>query len=40
MAIKFKEDEERKFYAGMYFLHKGFTLLDDVNTALFDRMDT
>lgn len=39
MAIIFTEDEERKLYAGMYFIFKGFTLLDDVNTTLFERMD-
>lgn len=39
MAIKFKEEEERKLYAGMYFLFKGITLLDNANTGLFERMN-
>lgn len=39
MAIKFTVEEERKLNAGMYFLYKGITLLDDVNTDLLKRMD-
>ncbi|WHZ58647.1 MULTISPECIES: hypothetical protein [Metabacillus] len=39
MAIKFKELEERKLYAAMYFLFKGISLLDDVNSTVFERLD-
>ncbi|QFT89676.1 hypothetical protein FIU87_13525 [Bacillus sp. THAF10] len=39
MVIKFIELEERKLYAAMYFLFKGISLLDDVNSTVFERMD-
>lgn len=39
MAIKFTEEEERILYAGMHFIWKGISLLDDVHSKVFDRLD-
>lgn len=39
MAIKFTEEEERKLYAGMHFIWKGISLLDDVQSDVFERID-
>lgn len=40
LAIKFNELEERKLFAAMYLLFKGISLLDDVNTAVLERIDS
>ncbi|WP_152554739.1 hypothetical protein [Metabacillus indicus] len=40
LAIKFNELEERKLFVAMYLLFKGITLLDDVNTAVLERIDS
>lgn len=40
LAIKFNELEERKLFAAMYLLFKGISLLDVVNTAVLERIDS